>query len=122
VRRGERVISLSAVAILFEVIVWVYLFLRFSKDLGYWKAMIFADFIVTTLDFVLMLTPLHTTIFSVYVIQRQTQRVIMVIPITLGMLIMLKSFIFYLSHELFPDWMRSVKEVVGGEQGEEAEE
>jgi len=115
-------IPLNVLAILLEVILWIYLFLRFSKDLGYWKAMIFADFVITTVDFVLMLTPLRTTIFSIYVYSRQTQRVIMVIPITLGMLIMLKSFVFYLSHELFPEWMRSVKEVVGGEQGEGEEE
>jgi len=115
-------ISLNVIVILIEVIVWIYLFLRFSKELGYWRGMLFADFVITTLDFVLMLTPLRTTIFNIYVIQRQSGRVLMVIPITLGMLIMLKSFIFYLSHEIFPEWMRSVKEVIGSEQGEEAEE
>jgi len=114
-------IPLNILVILLEVILWVYLFLRFSRDLGYWKGMIFADFVITTVDFVLMLTPLRTAIFSIYVIQRQTGRVIMTVPITLGMLIMLKSFIFYLSHELFPEWMRGIKEVISGEQGEEEE-
>jgi len=114
-------ISLNALVILFEVVLWVYLFLRFSKDLGYYRGMMFADFVITTLDFVLMLTPLRTTIFSIYVYSRQARRVLIVIPITLGMILLVKSAIFYLSHEFFPEWVRGVKEVVGGEQGEEEE-
>jgi len=116
------VISLNVITILLEVILWVYLFLRFSKELGYWRGMLFADFVVTTVDFVLMFTPLRTSIFSIYVVQRWTQRVIMTVPVTLGMLIMLKSFVFYLSHELFPEWMKKMREVIGGEQGEGEEE
>jgi len=115
-------ISLNVITILLEIILWIYLFLRFSRDLGYWKGMIFADFIITTVDFVLMLTPLRTTIFSIYLINRRTQKVIMTVPVTLGMLIMLKSFVFYLSHELFPEWMKKMREVIGGEQGEGEEE
>jgi len=114
-------IPLNILVILLEVILWVYLFLRFSKELGYWRGMLFADFVITTVDFVLLMTPLRTTIFSIYVIQRQSGRVIMAIPFTLGMILMVKSGIFYLGQELFPEWMRGIREVMGGEQGEEEE-
>jgi len=119
----EITIPWNLVVILFEVVLWVYLFLRFSRDLGYYKAMMFADFIITTIDLVLLFTSLRTTIFNIYLYNRRLNRAVAVIPITLGVLLIIKSIVFYLSHELFPEWFkRAPSKLMGGGYEYEQEE
>jgi len=94
--------------------------LRFSKDMGYYRAMVFSDFVVTTIDLVLLFTPLRSTIFTIYIVNKRASRVVAVIPITLGVLLIIKSMVFYLSHELLPEWFKkSPLRVVGSEYEQE---
>jgi len=59
-------ISINVIVILIELIIWFFLFLKFSKELSYYKAILFADFVVTSIDFVLLFTPLRSTIVTLY--------------------------------------------------------
>ena len=102
-------ISLNMVVILVELVIWVLLFLRFSKDMSYYRAILFADFIVTTIDFVLLFTPLRSTILTLYVINRRVNRVALSIPVTFGMVLLVKTALFYLGQEFFPDWMKQLR-------------
>ena len=102
-------ISINVIVIMVELIIWVFLFLKFSKELSYYKAILFADFVVTTIDFVLLFTPLRSTILTLYIYNRRLNRVMLSIPITFGMILLVKSVVFYLGQEFFPEWMRCLR-------------
>ena len=102
-------LSLNIIAIIFELILWVFLFLKFSKELSYYKAMLFADFVITTIDFVLLFTPLRTTILYIHVINKKTGKTIAVIPLTFGIILLIKSALFYLGQEFLPEWMKQLR-------------
>ena len=102
-------LSINIVVILIELIIWVFLFLKFSKDMSYYRAILFSDFVITTIDFVLLFTPLRSTIITLYVINRKANKVILSIPVTFGMILLVKSGIFYLGQEFFPEWMKRLR-------------
>ncbi len=102
-------LSLNIIAIIFELILWVLLFLKFSKELSYYKAMLFADFVITTIDFVLLFTPLRTTILYIHVINKKTGKTIAAIPLTFGMILLIKSALFYLGQEFLPEWIKQLR-------------
>ena len=102
-------LSLNIIAIIFELILWVLLFLKFSKELSYYKAMLFADFVITTIDFVLLFTPLRTTILYIHVINKKTGKTIAAIPLTFGIILLIKSALFYLGQEFLPEWIKQLR-------------
>ena len=102
-------ISINMLVILVELIIWVFLFLKFSKEMSYYRAILFADFVVTTIDLVLLFTPLRSTILTIYVYNRKLGKIITTVPLTFGMVLLIKSAIFYLGQEFFPEWMKRIK-------------
>lgn len=102
-------LSLNIIAIIFELVLWVLLFLKFSKELSYYKAMLFADFVITTIDFVLLFTPLRTTILYIHVINKKTGKTIAAIPLTFGIILLIKSALFYLGQEFLPEWIKQLR-------------
>lgn len=94
----------SLYVILVELVIWIYLFLRFSKDMSYYRAMLFADFIITTIDFILLATPYRTTLLNIVLYNKATSKPIAVIPVTFGAFLLLKSILFYTFQELLPGW------------------
>lgn len=115
-------LSINIVVILIELIIWVFLFLKFSKDMSYYRAILFSDFVITTIDFVLLFTPLRSTILTVYIYDRRLNRVMFSIPITFGMVLLVKSGIFYLGQEFFPEWMRKLRKPSSHVEVEEHEQ
>lgn len=90
--------------ILVELVIWIYLFLRFSRDMSYYRAIVFSDFVVTTIDFILLATPYRTALANIIVYNRMTGRTIAVLPVTFGAFLLLKSALFYTFQELLPEW------------------
>ncbi len=53
-------------AILFELIIWLVIIVRGLKH-GLYKTILVADFVITTIDFVLLLTPFRTVLFYIVI-------------------------------------------------------
>ena len=91
-------------AILLEIILWIYMFLRFSRNMSYYRAVLFSDFIITTIDFVLAATPFRTTLLYIILYNRVSGEPLLRIPVTFGIFLLVKTGLFYSFQELLPLW------------------
>ena len=94
-------------AIIFELVLWIIIIVRGLKH-GLYKAILVADFVVTTIDFVLLLTPFRTVLFYIILFKKGTRTVLVKIPVTLGMVFLVKTVLFYLGQEVFPQLPREL--------------
>jgi len=111
---------LRAAGMLIVALVWLYMFLKFSKDLGYLRAMTFANFVASIVDIVLFFTPLRTTLTSIYIYNKYTHAVILRLDITLTWLLILKSVMLWLVSDFLPKWLSRVPQplsIGGGRVG-----
>jgi len=95
---------LRAAGMLIVALVWLYMFLKLSKDLGYLRAMTFANFVASIVDIVLFFTPLRTTLASIYIYNKYTHAVILRLDITLTWVLILKSVMLWLVSDFLPKW------------------
>ena len=100
-------IELRVVVILAELAVWLIVFFKAMKS-GVYKAILLADFVVTTIDFVLLLTPLRTVLVYIVLYSKHSGKVIAKLPVTLGAALLVKTALFYLGQEVFPELPRQL--------------
>jgi len=104
--------------------VWLYIFLKLSRDIGYLRALTFANFIASIVDIVLFFTPLRTTLASIYIYNKYTGSVVLRLDITLVWVLVLKSIFLWLTSDLLPRWFSKMPQplsIGGGGSGKREE-